>query len=55
MLTAAAADSSDKHSAFSTTFPIYIRERNLAREEDDEDEPLFIWTHVNDKAPIWMR
>jgi len=41
----------DKHSTFSTTFPIYLRERKT----NDDGEAEFVWTHVNNKAPIWMR
>ncbi|WOO77666.1 Endoplasmin [Vanrija pseudolonga] len=61
----------DKHSTFSTTFPIYIREKKPPKvaetkdedeefddadtQDDDEDEDEFTFVRVNDKAPIWMR
>jgi hypothetical protein len=44
---------SDKHSTFSTTFPIYLREQTADPADDDDAEVT--WTHVNNKAPIWMR
>ncbi|KAL7423848.1 hypothetical protein Q5752_001432 [Cryptotrichosporon argae] len=50
----------DKHSTFSTTFPIYIKERTKysTRKDDHEDaesEDDHVWVHVNDKPPLWMR
>ncbi|BEJ15257.1 hypothetical protein CspHIS471_0410240 [Cutaneotrichosporon sp. HIS471] len=42
----------DKHSTFSTTFPIYVRE---AAKSDDDEERDYSWTHVNNQPPIWMR
>lgn len=62
--------SSDKHSTFSTTFPIYINEKKTSQkaleadpdteiEEDAEEQFETVtednWVRVNDKAPIWMR
>lgn len=56
------ADVSDKHSTFSTTFPIYVREATAKERSEDDDEPVdeddkwdYTWTHVNNQAPIWMR
>lgn len=59
------ADISDKHSTFSTTFPIYVREATAkAQSEDIEDANEdadgadkwdYSWTHVNNQPPIWMR
>jgi heat shock protein beta len=61
------ADSSDKHSTFSTTFPIYVREavakaktEEAENDEDNEDADEadkwdYSWTHVNNQPPIWMR
>jgi heat shock protein beta len=61
---------SDKHSTFSTTFPIYINEKQTSQkaleadpeaEVDEDAEEQFEtvtednWVRVNDKAPIWMR
>ncbi|GMK55180.1 hypothetical protein CspeluHIS016_0202360 [Cutaneotrichosporon spelunceum] len=54
----------DKHSAFSTTFPIYVREAKAKakdededgdNDDDDDDKWDYSWTHVNNQPPIWMR
>lgn len=55
----------DKHSTFSTTFPIYVWEKQRPKKSDGEElvtdeatqqkEPEFKWTHVNDNDPIWTR
>lgn len=58
---------SEKHSQFSTTYPIYIMQPATKTEstssdgEDEEDAavdegaPVDEWARLNEKGPIWMR
>lgn len=47
----------DKHSLFSTPFPIYLWERQRAKNAvgEEAEKPEFLWIQVNDKEPIWTR
>lgn len=45
----------EKHSQFSSNFPIYLRKSIVDEEGATEDEGEYHWVKLNKKQPLWMK
>jgi heat shock protein beta len=45
----------EKHSQFSSNFPIYLRKSSADKEEAADGEGEHRWVKLNKKQPLWMR